>query len=43
MSPVAGHSGRKRARDPFCTLPELASRNGDSLSNEAMDKLIYGA
>ena len=44
MSPLLERGGRKAGeRDPFYTLTELAAKNGSSLSNEAMDKLIYGA
>ena len=43
MSPLPQRGGRKGGRDPFYTLTELAAKNGASLSNEAMDKLIYGA
>lgn len=43
MSPIAEQPGQKQGRDPFYTLAELATKNGESLSNQAMDKLIYGA
>jgi antitoxin (DNA-binding transcriptional repressor) of toxin-antitoxin stability system len=43
MSPLPQRGGRKAGRDPFYTLTELAAKNGSSLSNEEMDKLIYGA
>ena len=29
--------------DPFYTLTAIAARNGASLTNEAIDKLVYGS
>jgi antitoxin (DNA-binding transcriptional repressor) of toxin-antitoxin stability system len=43
MSPLPERSARKAGRDPFYALAELAAQNGESMSNEAMDRAIYGA
>jgi len=43
LEPVAAPGRTASPSDPFYSLAALAVRGGDSLSNEAMDKLVYGA
>ena len=35
-------SGQPAADDPFYTIGEVASESGGSLSNEQIDKILYG-
>jgi len=43
LEPIHAARAKKPGRDSFYSLAELATRNGKSLSNEAMDRIIYGA
>ena len=43
LEPVEAAPERKPGRDSFYSLTDLAVTNGESMTNEAMDRAIYGA
>ena len=43
LEPIGEERRKKPGRDPFYSLGDMATKNGESLSNEAMDRAIYGA
>lgn len=43
LEPIEAAPKSKPGRDAFYSLADLAAKNGESMSNEAMDRAIYGA
>ncbi len=43
LEPISQTQNKKTSADPFYSLTDLAAKGGNSLTNEEMDKLVYGA
>lgn len=43
LGPIESTPKKKPGRDAFYSLADLAAKNGESMSNEAMDRAIYGS